>query len=144
MAKESLKTVANIMKGLDLCMFTTVDSRGSQTSRPMSNNGDVAYEGTSYFFTYQNSKKVRQIKKNSRVGLHFENLRTIGKNVFIHVAGEAKIETDREILSQHWVPSLKLYFPQGLDTKGIALIAVKAKSIHFWIGKKEGMYSLVK
>ncbi len=37
----------------------------------MSNNGDVEYNGTSYYFTFEQSRTVADIKVNSKVALGF-------------------------------------------------------------------------
>jgi general stress protein 26 len=50
MANKKLKELSRKMKKLDICLLTTQNGRGGLHSRPMSNNGDVAYDGNSYFF----------------------------------------------------------------------------------------------
>ena len=52
MADKTLKDVAELMKDIDLCMLTTTTENGALASRPMSNNGEVEYDGNSYFFTW--------------------------------------------------------------------------------------------
>ncbi|RYZ60781.1 MAG: pyridoxamine 5'-phosphate oxidase, partial [Proteobacteria bacterium] len=138
MPKTTLKTIAKYMRGIDFCHLTTSDLRGRTRSRPMSNNGDVDYDGTSYFFAYSGSKKVKAIQKNPIVSLQYVNTGLFKKNVFLSVEGKAKLSTKREDLEKHWVPSLNLWFPKGIDTKGIVLIAVKASKIHYWTGSEEG------
>ena len=61
MSQKSLKDIAARMRGLDLCLLTTVSDHGRLASRPMSNNGEVDYDGTSYFFTWQDSRMVRDL-----------------------------------------------------------------------------------
>ncbi len=58
MKSNSLKQIAEKMRQLGFCMMTTVDGRGTQFSRLMSNNGEVEYDGNSWFFTYEQSDKV--------------------------------------------------------------------------------------
>jgi len=67
--------MARYMRQLDICMMVTQSKRGILNSRPMSNNGDVKYNGSSYFFTYEGSKKIKDIEANPQVNLNFE-----GKN----------------------------------------------------------------
>jgi len=54
MKSKSLKQIAEKMKQLDFCMMLTADSRGTQFSRPISNNGDVEYDDNSYFLLMNN------------------------------------------------------------------------------------------
>lgn len=142
MAKSSLKSIAKMMKGLDLCMLTTVDGRGTSSSRPMSNNGEVEYDGTSYFFTYTDTRTVREIKKNARVSLQYVGGGLLKKKLFISVAGTAKLITDREQMDEHWSKDLEIWFEDGLDTKGIVMIAVAAQHIKYWQGEDTGELTL--
>lgn len=41
---------------IDFCMLNTHDPAGQINSRPMSNNGDVEYDGDSWFFSYEDTK----------------------------------------------------------------------------------------
>ena len=47
MADKTLKDIATKMAKLDIALLTTHTSRGQLSSRPMSNNGDVEYDGNS-------------------------------------------------------------------------------------------------
>ncbi len=51
-AEASLQAVAAQMAKLNITMLTTLTSRVQLSTRPMSNNGDVAYDSNSYYFTY--------------------------------------------------------------------------------------------
>ena len=48
MADTTLEAVAAKMTKLDIALLTTHTSRGNLSTRPMSNNGDVAYDGNFY------------------------------------------------------------------------------------------------
>lgn len=137
MAKTSMKKLSTMMKGIDLCMLTTINGRGAPLSRPMSNNGDVDYDGTSYFFASKKSLLARELKKNPSVGLSFTNPKWFGKT-FISVTGKANLTTDKEEMEKHWTPELQTWFKDGLDTKDIVMIEVKAKHIKYWEDNKEG------
>ncbi len=140
MTTLSLATLAKQMKQLDICMMTTNTKRGSMNSRPMSNNRDVTYKGDSYFFTYEKTSKVRELEVNPAVCLNFE-----GKDdMYISVAGKAKLIRDKEMFQEHWQDSLNQWFPEGPDTKGIVLIHVKGGSLKYWQREKEGSISLAK
>jgi len=136
----SLTTLAKLMKQLDICMMTTNTKRGSMNSRPMSNNRDVTYKGDSYFFTYEKTDKVKELEANPSVSLSFE-----GKDdIFISVAGKAKLIRNKEMFKEHWQDSLNQWFPEGPDTKGVVLIHVKGTTLKYWQREKEGAISLGK
>ena len=134
MANKTLRFISSKMKELDICMMSTVGSRGAIHTRPMSNNKDVKYNGESFFFSDMDSRKAKDIQRNAAVTLSFEGK----KGLFIIVAGKARIIKTKTILEEHWVPSLQMWFKKGFDTPGLILIAVKAEQIHYWDHYKEG------
>lgn len=136
MKNASLKSIAEKMKNLDFCMMVTQDGRGTFHSRPMSNNGKVEFDGNSWFFTYDDSSKVRQLEKDHTVSLIFQT----DKMVFIECYGTASIIKQKSILAEKWVDSLSMWFPKGLETPGICLLKVTASRIHFWDKEEEGEY----
>ncbi len=75
MASKALTASAEKMRNLDICIMTTQNGRGTLNSRPMSNNGDVSFEGMSYYFTYEGSQKVKDIENSAQVLLNFEGLK---------------------------------------------------------------------
>ncbi|RZA04090.1 MAG: pyridoxamine 5'-phosphate oxidase [Proteobacteria bacterium] len=140
MAQVSKKKIAEIIADLDLCMLTTESSRGALVSRPMSNNGQVEFDGDSYFFTYAKSRLVQDIKKNPQVNLSFASSRLL-KKIYISVAGVAEISKDKAEMLEHWDKELNIWFKKGVQTPGITMIRVRAKRIKYWYGNKEGEYA---
>ncbi|MCY0969321.1 pyridoxamine 5'-phosphate oxidase family protein [Chryseobacterium wangxinyae] len=136
MKKASLQTIAKKMKDLDFCMMTTVDGKGVTHSRPMSNNGKVEYDGDSWFFTYEDSNKVQQIKNDHRVSLIYQT----DDMLFIDCYGTATIVKDKEVLQEKWIDELEQWFPEGIDTPGICLVKVTSKRVSFWHKEEEGEY----
>ncbi|WP_294217937.1 pyridoxamine 5'-phosphate oxidase family protein [uncultured Chryseobacterium sp.] len=136
MKKASLKTIAGKMKDLDFCMMVTQDGRQVPHSRPMSNNGKVEYDGDSWFFTFEDSNKVDQIKKDNKVSLVYQT----DDMLFIECYGTATVVKDKETLQEKWVDGLEQWFPEGIDTPGICLLKVSAKQVTFWHKDEEGEY----
>lgn len=136
MKKASLKTIAERMKNLDFCMMVTQDEQQVSYSRPMSNNGKVEYDGDSWFFTYEDSHKVDQIKENKHVPLIYQT----DDMLFIECTGTGEIIKDKDTLKEKWVEGLDQWFPEGVDTPGICLIKVQASRVRFWHKEEEGEY----
>ncbi|RYD58450.1 MAG: pyridoxamine 5'-phosphate oxidase [Sphingobacteriales bacterium] len=136
MKKASLKAIAEKMKSLDLCMLVTQDGRGSLHSRPMSNNGEVEYDGDSWFFTYEDTHKVKQIEADPKVSLIFQT----PKAMFIECYGHASIIRQRSMMEEKWMDELNMWFPQGLDTPGICMLKVSASRVRFWHNEESGEY----
>lgn len=67
MANTSLESIAQKMRRLDIAALTTVTDSGELATRPMSNNGDVEYDGNSYYFTFEQSHRIRHSAQPARV-----------------------------------------------------------------------------
>lgn len=138
MADKTLQDVAEIMRDIDLCMLTTTTSNGMLASRPMSNNGEVEYDGNSYFFTWEGSRMVSDIELDSGVNLTFQG----DDDIFISIGGKAEVTRSKDKMAEHWQEELSSWFEEGLDTPGIAMITVIAKHIKYWQGEDEGEVKL--
>ncbi|ALW88046.1 pyridoxamine 5'-phosphate oxidase family protein [Deinococcus actinosclerus] len=134
----TLNDLARLMRGLDLCLLTTTTAHGLLGSRPMSNNGEVDYDGTSHFFTWSESRAAQDIAKNKNVQLGFQSQ---GPFLFIAVQGDATLTTHRPTMAPHWQESLTQWFKDGLDTPGLTMITVRARRVNWW-GEEEGELEL--
>jgi general stress protein 26 len=140
---KTLADISEAMKDIDFCMLVSRAADGSIGGRPMSNNRNVEYEGTSRFFTFDDSRMTQDIARDSSVGLTYQGkaglLGVVGKpGLFIHVEGEARLVKDKAKFAEHWDKSLDRWFEQGVDTLGLTLIEVAARRIHYWDGEDEG------
>jgi general stress protein 26 len=144
MTQKSLADLAAKMRGLDIAMLSTKTAGGEIASRPMSNNGDVDYDGDSYFFTWGTSRVVVDIEGDDRVGLAFsvEPGLFAGGGLFVAVEGRAQVIRDKVQFVEHWVPDLEAWFDKGVDTPNLVLIKVHAKRIKYWEGEDEGEVTL--
>lgn len=144
MSRMTLPDLAEAMRDIDFAMLTTRTEGGEIAARPMSNNGDVAYEGASFFFAFGDTRTVADIERDKRVGLSFQGKRgLLGKPpLFIAVEGEARLIREKSAFAEHWRSDLDYWFDAGIDTPGLVLIEVRAKRIHYWIGKDEGELAL--
>ncbi|RZI65047.1 pyridoxamine 5'-phosphate oxidase family protein [Variovorax guangxiensis] len=134
MSNSSLESIARKMRHLDIATFTTVTDDGALGSRPMSNNGDVEYDGNSYYFTLDSARMVSDIRRNPKVSLGFEGL----DGLHIAVTGQAEVIQDKAAFEAHWVPDLDNWFDHGVDTPGLALLKVKAARVKYWQGEDSG------
>lgn len=133
MKQATLTEIAEKMRNLDICTFTTVTDDGSLLGRPMSNNSDVEYDGNSYYFTLKNEQIAQDIQNEPSVGLAFE-----GKgHLYICVSGKAEIIEDKSAFEEHWVPDLDQWFEQGVNTPGLVLIKVAASYVRYWQNQEE-------
>jgi len=140
MSEMTMEALSEKLAGIDFCMFNTNGGSGSMSSRPMSNNGDVEYDGDSWFFSYEDTKKVSEIERDNAVALTFtEAPSLLGKpGIFILIKGKAILIRDKAEFEAHWVKDLDRWFPDGVDTPGIVLIKVSAHAIQYWDGEENG------
>jgi general stress protein 26 len=140
MKRISISEISEKMSGIDIAILSTHSENGEIANRPMSSNGDVTYNGDSYFFTYEEALCVSDIERNPKVALGYSGKPGIftGIGVFIAVEGRAELIRDKAAFQQHWVPDLDSWFDQGVETPNLVLIKVKAKRIKFWDDGDEG------
>ncbi|PJR09706.1 hypothetical protein CEJ86_30790 [Sinorhizobium meliloti] len=141
MSSLTLCDIAKKLKKIDFCMMATRASSGAIVNRPMSNNGDVEYDGDSWFFSFEDTHKVPDIIRDPQVALAFaEPPSLLGKpGIFISIEGAATLIRDKTKFQEHWVPDLERWFEQGVDTPGLVLIKVHGDRIQYWDGEDNGV-----
>ncbi len=144
MAEKTMTDVAKDMRDIDFAMLSTRAANGAVASRPMSNNGEVEYDGDSFFFSYESAHTIGDIERDPQVGLAFTGAKgLLGRPpLFIAVEGKATLIRDKEAFRQHWTKDLDRWFDKGIDTPGIVLIKVHADRIHYWDGQKQAEVAL--
>jgi len=142
--KLILKELSKKMRSIDFTMLTTRTEGGVLASRPMSNNGEVDYEGDSWFFTSDDTRMVSDIAADPIVGLTLTGDKgLLGKpGIFIAIEARAELIRDKAQFETHWTKGLDRWFPQGVDTPGLVLIKAHASRISYWDGEDEGQLTL--
>lgn len=126
-----IKKVAEMMRDLDFCMLTT-NVEGGMRSRPMSNNGEVEFDGDVWFFTAADSRKVQEVEADPRVQLNYSDLERF---LFVSMTGEASIVTDVEKKKELWVEDIEEWFEQGPEDEGVVLLKVTPTRVEYWSGE---------
>lgn len=140
MAKLTLRDIAEKMRDIDFTMLSTRAEGGQIAARPMSNNRQVEYDGDSYFFAYDSTRTVADIKRDPKVGMSLQGSSGLlgMRPLMLSIEGEAELVRDKARFEAHWTKDLHLWFEQGIDTPGLVMIKVHASRIHYWDGKDEG------
>jgi general stress protein 26 len=88
----------------------------------MSNNGDVEYDGDSWFFSYADTRKILEIRKDSAVLLTFTAPpHLLGKpGIFIAIDGDASLIEDISQFENHWAKGLERWFPEAYTRLGLS------------------------
>ena len=97
-APDDLRAIAQRMRDLDICMFMTRDGDAVAT-RPMSNNGQVEFDGDTSVLRERDSAKVRQIEAEPAVGIgHIATER----GTWVAMEAEAEIVDDEAEKRERW------------------------------------------
>jgi general stress protein 26 len=136
----TLPELSKKMADIDFVMMSTRTEGGEIAARPMSNNGDVEYDGDSYFFALEESRIIEDLKQEPKVGLSLQgNKSLLGKpGIFISIEGQAELIREKAAFEAHWTHDMDRWAPDGPDTPGVVLIKVHASRIHYWDGEDEG------
>jgi len=140
--EKDIEKLKELTEGIDFCMMTTIDS-GHLRSRPMSTQV-AEFDGEVWFFTRDNSHKIAEIEKDSRVCLGYANP---DDSTYISVSGRAEMTHDRSKMEELWSPILKAWFPDGLDDPNICLMKVTVEQAEYWeasSGKLVQLFGFVK
>lgn len=140
MSGKTLKDLAGKMREIDFCMLQTHTENGEIAARPMSNNGDVEYDGDSFFFVTDDTRTYSDIQRDNKVGISLQGSKgLLGKPpLFIAIEGNAELIKDKAAFAAHWTKDLEYWYKDGVDTPGLALIKVHASRIHYWDGEDQG------
>ncbi|MGF9567185.1 pyridoxamine 5'-phosphate oxidase family protein [Neorhizobium sp. BT27B] len=140
MSKKTMDEIAAKLKKIDFCMMSTKGLTREISNRPMSNNGDVDYDGDSWFFSYEDTRKVADIGRDPGVTLSFaEPPGLLGKpGIFISIEGQAELIPDKAKFAHHWMRALDRWFSDGPETPGLVLIKVRADRVQYWDGEENG------
>jgi len=135
----SIKKVAEMMRDLDFCMLTTHSSDGHLTARPMSNNGEVEFDGDVWFFSETDTRKVAEIEAQPSVQLSYADIENYR---FVSMTGDAQIVRDAEKKRELWIEDLERWFDDGPESEEIVLIKVTPSVVSYWNGDNQGEIQL--
>ncbi|HEY5848503.1 MAG TPA: pyridoxamine 5'-phosphate oxidase family protein [Microlunatus sp.] len=118
--------VAELAKGIQIGMLTTVDEQGHFVSRPMAQQ-EVEFDGDLWFFAERDSRKIRHIAANPHVGVTLSSGAT-----WISLNGTAEIVTDAAKARELWNTVVEAWMPQGPDDPSVVLIKFNADTAEYW------------
>jgi general stress protein 26 len=136
----SLAELSGKMKDIDFAMLATHTQGGAIAARPMSNNREVDYDGTAWFFTEESALMVADIAADPQVTLSYQGKSGLlgQRPFFLAVEGHARLVRDKSAFARHWTDGLDRWWPEGPETPGIVLIEVAGERAHYWDGEEEG------
>ena len=118
--------IAELAKGIDFAMLTTVDETGTFVSRPMAQR-DTDVDGNVWFLSSRDSRKVAHITADPRVGVALTS-----RDVWVSLTGTAEILEDAEKAAELWSPQMEGWFPQGPDDPSVVVVKVTGETAEYW------------
>ena len=129
-----------LMEGIDIAMFTTIGEDGFPVSRPLSTQ-EAEFDGkVLWFFVRRDTPKVREITRYPRVNVAYASK---DRNVYLSVAGTARVEDDQTLIDAFWSDALKAYFKKGRTDPNLVLIEVTVHSVQYWEGPSTGIGRMI-
>ncbi len=125
---DALARAKELVEDIDFTMLTTTDDEGNLVSRPMSTR-QMDGAGDIWFFTSEDTDKVDEARAHHDVGLSYCDAKGMR---YVSVAGKASVVHDKAKMAELYSPSLDIWFEEGLDTPGIALLKVTPAVTEFW------------
>ena len=113
---------------VDIAMMTTMTPEGHFRTRPMYTT-EVDSSGIVWFFTSDQSEKVREIQQNPQISLGYADP---DDNTYVSASGTAELVKDQAKMHDLYNPALKAWFPDGLDSPDISLLRVTIDSAEYW------------
>jgi general stress protein 26 len=137
--KDPIAHLGELIHGIKVAMMTTVEDDGTLRGRPMWTH-ERDFDGELWFFTREHSPKVDELERDHHVNLAYSEP---GKDRYVSVSGMARLVLDKEKARELWNPTLKAWFPQGLDDPELALLCVKVTKAEYWDTPNKRMVQLV-
>ena len=130
---DALRRVGELTREIDICMLVTRTEAGLR-GRPMSNNGEVEYDGDTWFFSYRDTPKVEEISADPRVELAYI---ATERGTWLSIEGTAEVVEDEQRKRELWQKDLESWFESGPDDDRLVLIKVRADLVHGWADGEE-------
>jgi general stress protein 26 len=126
--QEAIQKFRDLAEVVNICMFTTIDNELNIMSRPMW-TAEIDDEGNVWFFTNEFSEKIQEVSKDNLVNLIYSHP---GKNIYLNAKGTCSVIIDRKKMEELWKPSMKTWFPNGLEDSKICLVKVVTENAYYW------------
>ncbi len=125
---EARTKISELVKGIHICMMSTVTTDGAIDSRPMAVQ-NTPFDGTLWFLTHSTSGKVEEVKQDRHVTLIFAEP---ADSKFVTLKGRGSVSQDRSKIHELWNSMYKAWFPKGEDDPEIAVLRVDISDGDYW------------
>ena len=137
--KEEINKFREIIENIKIGILFT--HCGNQLNgRPMTTAG-VDSNANLWFFTNEFSTNVYEITKNKEVFVNYANPCL---NAYAVVNGKAYLTRDINKINELYTPSVKTWFPGGLNDPNLLLLRIEPEEVQYWSGNSSKIVSTFK
>lgn len=124
---EHKQKIWKMIKKIGVGMLVTEDG-SEHRARPMQLVQDE-YDGTLWFFTRVEDHKVNEVQDEKNVCLTFSDPNS---KTHVSMTGNAKLTFDKNLVNKYWSSMVSAWFPEGKDSKNVALLEIKITEGEHW------------
>ena len=117
--------LCKLIEPIPVAMLSNLDAEGALVSRPMSAL-QVDAAGAVWFFVDLRSSRVEFLRV---VNLSFVDA---ARGTYVSLSGRGEIRSDRAQIQQLWTPMAKPWFPEGPDSRNLALLKFVPHTAEYW------------
>ena len=117
--------LCKLIEPIPVAMLSNLDADGALVSRPMSAL-QVDAAGAVWFFVDLRSSRVEFLRV---VNLSFVDA---ARGTYVSLSGRGEIRSDRAQIQQLWTPMAKPWFPEGPDSRNLALLKFVPHTAEYW------------
>ncbi|HWN93604.1 MAG TPA: pyridoxamine 5'-phosphate oxidase family protein [Methylomirabilota bacterium] len=125
---SALDHLAELIRGIDVAMLTTVDRTGNLHSRPMMALRKTT-DGALWFFTEASSHMVDDVAGHHPVSIGYVDAE---HGRYVSVSGRARVVGDRAKKAELWESRLAQWLPNGFEDSSVALLRIEVQEAEFW------------
>lgn len=118
--------VVELLREYDTAMLVTHDHSVLE-ARPMQ-MAQVDDDGRVWFFTDDRTRKVERVTADRDVLLVLQD----DRSSYVSLSGTARVVHDREKAARLWTKAYEVWFPDGLASPHLVLIAVEPRAAEYW------------
>ena len=121
--QERLTRLRELIAHIETAQLVTMDTDGVLRSRPMATQ-QLDDQAELWFFT-----KVDNVLVHPEVCVTYADP---ANNSYVSVSGKAELVRDPGKIHELWRPTLKAWFPEGVEDPDLALLRVDIISAQYW------------
>jgi general stress protein 26 len=137
--RDAIPEIAALLKDIDLCQMATRGEGGELHARPMSNNGQVEFDGVSWFFAPGDGRLADELRADPSAVTAY---RAGEGYTFVSISGRVTIDEDVERKKEHWLAELERWFPNGPEDPNVLLLRLEADHAEWWTEDGDGAADL--